>query len=61
MEWISVKDKLPEDDEYVLVYHSWDDYITSGYFDDHGWETDIPWAPEGKVTHWMYLPKAPKE
>lgn len=77
MEWISVKDRLPENDEDVLVYH-WDDrHICVGCFDesrvsfyiesdgtkfytDCGWETDIPWAQKGQVTHWMPLPEAPE-
>lgn len=76
MQWINVEVSLPTHDDYVLVYHSRDDYITTGYFDkenvsfyietngerfytDDGWETDIPWAPKDKVTHWMELPKKP--
>ena len=31
-EWISVKDKLPQNDEDVLVYHSEDFYITVGFY-----------------------------
>ena len=33
MEWISVKDRLPEDDQHVLVYHAEDFHITVGYFE----------------------------
>ncbi len=36
-EWISVKDRLPPDDEPVLVYHEDDDHITLGEFE----KTDI--------------------
>ncbi len=78
MEWISVKDQLPDDGQYVLVYHSDDFHITVGYFEsdnvrfyiesdgkkfytDSGWETEIPWAQKGSVTHWMPLPEPPKE
>lgn len=78
MEWISVKDRLPPDDEDVLVYHLDDKHITVGYFNsdnvksyiesdgntfyiDNGWETEIPWAPKGSVTHWMPLPKPPEK
>jgi len=33
MEWISVKDRLPENDHNVLVYHYDDRHITVGYFE----------------------------
>lgn len=78
MEWISVKDKLPSNDQDVLVYHADDDHITVGCFEsdnvafyiqpdgskfytDSGWETEIPWAQKGQVTHWMELPERPKD
>lgn len=78
MEWISVKDRLPDDGKYVLVYPAEDFHITVGYFErdnvhyyiesngskfytDDGWETEIPWAQKGRVTHWMPLPEHPKE
>lgn len=78
MKWISVKDRLPEDGEDVLVYYADDFHITVGYFESNnvryyiesdgskfctydGWETEIPWAPKGRVTHWMPLPEAPKQ
>lgn len=78
MKWIKVEDKLPVNDENVLVYHSGDFHITVGYFNSHnvrsyiesdgsvfytddGWETEIPWAQKGPVTHWMPLPEKPKD
>lgn len=77
-QWISVEDRLPPDDEDVLVYHQQDSHISVGFFEkdnvqwyiesdgnkfytDTGWETEIPWAQKGRVTHWMPLPKPPKE
>ncbi len=76
--WISVKERVPNDDQDVLVYHNEDDHITVGYFNsetvsfyiesdgskfftDDGWETEIPWAQKGRVTHWMPLPFPPKD
>lgn len=77
-EWVKCADRLPEDGEDVLVYHSADDHITVGDFDSRnvqfyieddgstfytndGWETEIPWAQKGRVTHWMPLPEVPHE
>lgn len=75
--WIKVTDKLPDNDDYVLVYHPEDDHISVGFFEkenvryyiesdgrkfytDSGWDTEIPWAQKGGVTHWMPLPKVPE-
>lgn len=72
MEWISVKDRLPDNDDEQLVcigedvytyqYNPWGDDKNKGWF---GWE-DIPsWGSEKHpvhgVSYWMPLPKAPKE
>lgn len=29
------------------------------FYTDNGWETEIPWAQKGGVTHWMPLPSKP--
>ena len=31
----------------------------SKFYTDSGWETEIPWAQKGRVTHWMSLPNKP--
>ena len=49
-EWISVKDRLPEEDEEVLVY--WDDGFEIGRY--VGGEV-------GENIYWMPLPEPPKE
>ena len=61
-EWISVEDRLPQKDEYCLVYgksigvlirpfnefhQCWDDEDADDYFTD---------AKGGKITHWQLLP-----
>jgi hypothetical protein len=63
MEWISVKDKHPEEGEYVLTYHHdymdvaeimWFDYDNIPHFvSDSG--------PSFIAEYWMPLPEPPKE
>ena len=65
MEWISVKDELPEDSTKVfclsihkMVYAAWfikDDIEFFPYA--HG-ASDVP---IGSVTHWMPLPEPPNQ
>jgi hypothetical protein len=64
MEWISVKDRLPEKDFKVLCFYS-NQYIdVLEYWYD---EKEIPvfFNPPlhsvNDVTHWMPLPEPPKE
>jgi hypothetical protein len=59
-EWISVKDRLPEDGLKVLTYPGWaedlsiDEYVTYlGCFLMHVEDND------GHPTHWMALPEPP--
>lgn len=62
-EWISVKDRLPNDDTFVLaaqagvyceqaLYQDGDFYVHWGRYE----ETPAPW-----ITHWMPLPDPPAE
>lgn len=65
-EWISVKDGLPKDREWVLVNHT--GYATpkkAKYKDDFSphlpvFLIDGDNGNKGKVTHWMPLPQPPK-
>ena len=65
-EWISVKDGLPKDREWVLVNHT--GYATpkkAKYKDDFSphlpvFLIDGDNGKKGKVTHWMHLPQPPK-
>ncbi len=73
MEWISVKDRIPESkDDGVLVYFSETGGIETvhiqDYFDDitNGLDKDgkqlyTKWYLSQQVTHWMPLPEAPKD
>lgn len=70
-EWISVKDRLPPYNTYVLVYRPTmaikilaDEYF--GFYSDNGDEWFEGWAKFGKdlqgnplITHWMPLPSLP--
>lgn len=71
MEWISVKDRLPEDLEHVLVFVKKSYVINSKYlpanhqnvgvFDDGTWwDASIVKLINGEVTHWQPLPESPK-
>ena len=65
-EWISVKDGLPKDRDWVLVNHT--GYATpkkAKYKDDFSphlpvFLIDGDNGNKGKVTHWMPLPQPPK-
>ena len=59
--WISVKDRLPDNDVPVMIYN-YDVNIGVYYknkfhaFDENGYPFEINY-----VTHWMPLPEPPKE
>lgn len=68
-QWISVKERLPEYDQLVLIWHP--DFekpfvgsrVDSGLMDPLYWwrcEFDM-YEPEGIITHWMPLPEPPEE
>ena len=62
-EWISVKDRLPEEKVNCIVHykHAYcdnDDYWAIGicFYDGEKFKIDLSY----KVTHWQYLPQPPK-
>ena len=59
-EWISVKDRLPENDTYVNV--ATDGVVAQAYWHNDRFYafTAIGVATVGGVTHWMPLPQPPK-
>ena len=71
--WISVKDKLPEDNQMVIGYTPVDGYMFVGYLTHSKWgdileeKWHIITAMRSdrritkRVTHWMPLPELPKE
>ena len=61
MKWISVKDRMPEDGQEVIVY-SPDEDVQSGvcYFEDYGFQGDCNLRSIlVNITHWMPLPEPP--
>lgn len=58
-EWISTKDRLPEKADDVLFYTALPTFEI-GYFDGVEWYSDVSFDRD-EVTHWMPLPKPPKE
>ncbi|MGL4927994.1 MAG: DUF551 domain-containing protein [Plesiomonas shigelloides] len=64
MEWVSVKDRLPDNCGhrmvmYLAVHAGWDFNARALYFDaDHNVFTHGG-GDEQKVTHWMPLPAPP--
>ena len=65
MTWISVEDKLPENNDDVLLLY--DGQYRIGYFCDLGDECENYWYVNNMeidsrysgITHWMPLPKKP--
>lgn len=57
-EWISVKDRLPKDDEIVIICTD-ENFIYAGELIGDTWFLDNDsWT--ATVTHWMPLPQPPK-
>lgn len=61
-EWISVEERLPEENGYYLVYTKYGYIEVERYktWDDDDLDGGYWWEFEGLVTHWMPLPNAPK-
>ena len=63
-EWISVKDRLPENDQWALCFMKDKSFGTFRVFQwnyvDWQWNDGNEWSDEKDVTHWMPLPLPPK-
>lgn len=62
-EWISVKDRLPEENINVLIYRR-NMMNVYTYFGHGEWEDDYGYwtrTEDDGITHWMPLPEPPKE
>lgn len=66
MEWIRVKDRMPDGDKTVLVFTDYDyetgysGYIRQASYKDNCWY-DLDVYTGDNVTHWAELPELPKE
>ena len=59
-QWISVKDRLPEDNDIVLIVFQGS--VVSVAFYEGDWRHPLyPQTALVSVTHWMPLPEPPKE
>ena len=61
-EWISVKDRLPEHGDVVVVWHTYMEHPFVCQWDERSdcW-IDNKWTfGRNTITHWCYLPHPPK-
>lgn len=58
--WIPVTERLPHNEDDVLVYVSKSRAIDTGYYSECGYWT-VYACMSNDVTHWMPLPSAPDE
>lgn len=61
MEWISVKDRLPECSETVIAWRYRTKQMIFVMFAKTCWSTNNGIIALGAISHWMPLPKPPKE
>ena len=59
--WFSVKDAMPANDDDVLVWNGVYCEIANAYDGEDGREFFVDSPSSRPVTHWMPLPKPPKE
>jgi hypothetical protein len=60
--WISVEERLPEHDVFVLVGYNRYDHVFEGcYLEDEKYWCDREYSYIAPPSHWMPLPEPPKE
>ena len=63
-EWISVKDRLPENNQWALCFMKDKSFgtfrVLQWNYVDWRWNDGNEWFDEKDVTHWMPLPRPPK-
>ena len=56
-QWISVKNKLPDIEQEVLIQLSWDDMnVVMGMLTNDGWESNVASFKDDEVLYWQPLP-----
>lgn len=66
MEWISVEDRLPEDENTVLCFYNFGSHVEMSFIGTlcyFTFDSTPHWQHESTglhVTHWMPLPEPPK-
>ncbi len=64
MDWISIKNGLPEDNDDVIIYWPRWKLVCVGHYDktDDSWRMDYDESSnEIEVTHWMPFPPPPQK
>ncbi len=61
-EWVSVKDRLPEEEKEYLVTDGSDWDTTIFHLESKTWDRydNLRWFSHSSITHWMELPELPK-
>ena len=63
-EWISVKDRLPENNQWALCFMKDKSFgtfrVLQWNYVDWRWNDGNEWFDEKDVIHWMPLPRPPK-
>jgi len=65
-DWISVKDRLPEnDDNYLILFeygrYRFNERVIVGFYSNNKWCVSGHSNNLDTVTHWMPLPEPPKD
>jgi len=58
MEWIAIKDQLPEENKAVLLYDQ-DNYMAVAWLQNNSFVFECMFYGINDFTHWMPLPKPP--
>lgn len=61
MEWINVKDKLPDNTKTVIAYKPRTNEFLFAAFVDNAWVDARGLISKRVISHWMPLPEIPRE